>query len=42
MSRARLIAYWVTATVTLMALAPFIYVLVQSVVNTDGFHDGDL
>ncbi len=34
--------FWVSATVTLVALAPVVYVLLQSLTGIDGMHDGEV
>lgn len=42
MLKARLLFLWVSATVALVVLAPFIFALLSSITQIDGLHDGDI
>jgi hypothetical protein len=42
MLKPKLLFFWVSATVTLVALAPFVFALVQSIITIDGFHEGEI
>jgi hypothetical protein len=42
MLKPRLLVFWVSATVALVVLLPFIFALLSMVSPIDGIHDGEI